>query len=297
VKIALIGKDGQVGRALQRALAPHGNITPLGRDSVDLEKTQALRGVLRELAPAVIVNAAAYTAVDQAESEPERARRVNVDAVGVIAEEADRMNALLVHYSTDYVFDGAKMTPYAEDDPTAPLSAYGRSKLEGEKLLRQIHDRHLIFRTSWVYSTRGTNFLKTMLRLAAERETIRVVSDQVGAPTGADLIADVTSLALHRAIREPDLAGTYHLAAAGETSWCDYARHVLAHASANGAQLKVSAARVDPISTAEYPTRARRPKSSRLDIRKLETTFGVQMPQWQHEVERTVEALVRREAA
>jgi len=163
--------------------------------------------------------------------------------------------------------------------------------------LRQIHDQHLIFRTSWVYGTRGTNFLKTMLRLAAERETIRVVSDQVGAPTGVDLIADVTALALYRATREPRLAGTYHLTAAGETRWCDYARYVLAHASSNGAQLKVSAERIDPISTAEYSTRARRPRNSRLDTRKLETTFGVQMPQWQQEVERTVAALVKREAA
>src|SRR5688572_2552188 len=194
VKIALIGKDGQVGRALQRALAPHGDVTPLGRAATDLENPQALRRVLRELAPEVIVNAAAYTGVDQAEVEPERAQRVNADAVAAIGEEAKRLDAWLVHYSTDYVFDGAKITPYVEEDPARPLSVYGRSKLEGESLLRQIHDRHLIFRTSWIYSTRGTNFLKTMLRLAAERESIRVVSGQVGAPTGADLIADVTSL-------------------------------------------------------------------------------------------------------
>jgi dTDP-4-dehydrorhamnose reductase len=297
VKIALLGRDGQVGRALQRALAPHGNVTPLGRDSVDLEDTQTLRRVLRELAPAVIVNAAAYTAVDQAELEPERAQRVNVDAVGVLGEEANRLNAWLVHYSTDYVFDGAKITPYVEDDSAEPLSVYGRSKLGGEALLRRVHDRHLIFRTSWVYSARGTNFLKTMLRLAAERDRIRVVSDQVGAPTSADLIADVTSLALYRATREPNLAGTYHLAAGGETNWCAYARHVVARAAESGAQLRVSAEAIEAISTAEYAARAPRPRNSRLDTRKLETTFGLQMPHWQREVDRVTAELVMRDPA
>lgn len=298
MKMLLLGKDGQVGWELQRALAPLGELIAVGPESADFEDPESLRQIARSVRPNAIVNAAAYTAVDKAESEPERARRINTEAVGILAEEASRIGAWLVHYSTDYVFDGAKPTPYFEDDATGPLSVYGRTKLEGEQAIRERHGRHLIFRTSWVYAARGNNFAKTMLHLATQREELKVVADQHGAPTSAELIADVTALALYRtrlhAGASPPLAGTYHLVAGGETTWCDYARYVLALAVEKGVLLKATPDCVVPIPTEAYPLPAARPKNSRLDTGKLQATFNVQPPHWRYYLARMVEELTSR---
>jgi dTDP-4-dehydrorhamnose reductase len=288
-KILLLGKDGQVGWELQRSLAPLGELVAYGRQQANFEDLDALRSLVRELAPDIIVNAAAYTAVDKAESEPERARRINVEAVGILAEEASRLNAWLVHYSTDYVFDGSKATPYTEDDRTHPLSVYGRTKLEGEQSIQACHRGHLIFRTSWVYGVRGSNFAKTMLRLAQEREELKVVADQFGAPTSAALIADVTALALHRVMNMPGdadaLAGVYHLVAGGRTSWHQYAQYVMELALARGMELKVQAHAVQPIAATAYPTPAERPYNSCLATDKLQRAFQVHLPDWRQHVQ------------
>ena len=295
MKILLLGKDGQVGWELQRALATAGELLAMGRADVDLEDADRLKHTVRDLAPDVIVNAAAYTSVDKAESEPERARRVNAIAVAALAEEAHRLKAWLVHYSTDYVFDGRKSLPYTVDDETGPLSVYGRTKLDGEYAIRNRHDAYLIFRTSWVYGARGSNFPKTMLRLAGEREHLTVVGDQQGAPTGAELIADVTALALYRlrtgCTKSKELSGIYHLAAQGRTTWCDYARFVIAHAHEKGATLKAGADDVEAIATEAYPTPAARPRNSLLDTAKLCAAFEVQMPDWKSGVARLVDQL------
>lgn len=284
-----------MGWELQRSLAPLGDIVAVGREQVDLEAPDILRRVVRDLAPSVIVNAAAYTAVDKAESDADRARRINALAVRVLAEEAKHLRAWLVQYSTDYVFDGAKPTPYTEADPTNPLSVYGATKLEGENAIRDCHSAHLIFRTSWVYGTRGNNFAKTMLRLAQQREELKIVDDQHGAPTSAEFIADGTALALYQiSLHESaasSFAGTYHLVAAGETTWCDYAKYVLTLASQSGVSLKMSSDRVQPIPTEAYPLPARRPKNSRLDTTKLRATFNIHPPHWTAHVERLVEEL------
>lgn len=292
MNILLLGKDGQLGWELQRALAPLGEVHACGRAEADLGDPESLRALVRRIAPEVIVNAAAYTAVDKAESEPELAWRVNAVAPGVLAEEAALLGAWLVHYSTDYVFDGSKDGPWVEQDATNPLSVYGRSKCEGEDRIRAAHPRHLILRTSWVFAPKGGNFAKTMLRLAKEREELKVVADQFGAPTGAELLADATALALHRIAAGPDgerFAGTYHLAAAGETSWHAYAEHVLAQARAHGAQLK--ARQVLPIAASAFPAPARRPANSRLDSSKFCASFGLRMPDWRVHVNRLVAEL------
>lgn len=289
MKILLLGKKGQVGWELQRSLAPLGEVIALGRQQEgpligDLNQLDRLAQTVREVQPQVIVNAAAYTAVDRAEQEPEMAQRVNGDAPGVLAREAAALGAWLIHYSTDYVFDGSGDRPWTEVDATAPLSVYGRTKLDGETRIRATGCLHVILRTSWVYAARGANFAKTMVRLAEERDQLRVVADQVGAPTGADLIADVTALVV-RQLR-PELAGTYHLAAAGQTSWHGYAQHVLREALALGKTLRVSPDQVESIPSSAYPTPARRPLNSRLDVRKLEQTFGLHMPRWEWGVTR-----------
>lgn len=291
MKILLLGKNGQVGWELQRSLAPLGEIVALDRQGVDgltgdLSHPEALRETVRAVRPDVIVNAAAYTAVDKAETEVELARTINATATGVLAEEAAALGAWLVHYSTDYVFDGSGDMPRDEAAATGPLSVYGSTKLDGEQAIVASGAHHLIFRTSWVYAARGGNFARTMLRLAGEREQLRVIDDQVGAPTGADLIADVTAHALKQAWRQPELSGLYHLAAAGQTSWHGYARHVIEWARRVGQPLRVSPAAIEPISTANYPTPARRPLNSRLDTSKLKRTFGLQLPDWRIGVER-----------
>lgn len=283
MKILLLGKDGQLGWELQRALAPLGELVALGRAGGeglcgDLSRPQALVESVRALAPDLIVNAAAHTAVDKAESEPALAHAINAEAVAALAAEAAAGGAWLVHYSTDYVFDGSGAHAWREDDPTGPLSVYGRSKLVGEEAIRASACRHLIFRTSWVYAARGGNFAKTMLRLAAERERLTVIADQVGAPTGAELIADVSAHAIRAALAAPALAGTYHLAAGGETSWHGYASFVIEEARRLGLALKV--AEIAPIPTTEYPTPARRPLNSRLDTARLRAAFGLVLPDW-----------------
>ncbi len=281
--ILLTGVTGQVGFELQRALAPLGPVLALDRQSCDLSNGAALQQKVRELRPAIIVNPAAYTAVDKAESEPELAMAINGVAPGLLGEAAAEVGALVVHYSTDYVFDGSGTRPYRESDAPNPLSVYGRSKLAGEQALQASGARHLILRTSWVYGAFGGNFAKTMLRLAAEREQLKVVADQFGAPTSAALIADVTAQMLGQYLRGAPAdfpGGLYHLAAGGETNWHEYAATVIAAARAAGRPLKLAADGLLPIPSRDYPTPAPRPANSRLDTRHLRGTFGLELPDW-----------------
>ena len=294
MKILLLGKSGQVGWELQRALAPLGELVALDRQGEnglcgDLADLDGLRKTIRSLQPDVIVNAAAYTAVDQAESEPELAYLINALAPQVMADAMRERNGWLVHYSTDYVFDGTGTEPWSETDQPAPLNQYGQSKLQGELAIAQSGCQHLIFRTSWVYAARGKNFAKTMLRLAAEREQLNVIDDQIGAPTGAELLADVTAHALMQAIAQPQLSGLYHLAAAGQTSWCGYARYVIEQARSMGTVLTVQC--IEPIPTTAYPTPATRPHNSKLDTRKLRQSFALQLPDWQNGVSRMLKEI------
>jgi dTDP-4-dehydrorhamnose reductase len=293
LKILLLGPNGQVGWELRRALAPLATVFAADRASDaemrgDLEHIDALRQTVRRSRPDVIVNAAAYTAVDAAEKEPDRARLINAAAPGALAEEASQLGALLVHYSTDYVFDGSGIEPWREEDATAPLNTYGRTKLEGEELIRRSGCRHLIFRTSWVYAARGKNFLRTMLRLAQERDHLSVVDDQIGAPTGADLIADVTA----HAIRTEDIrnvpSGVWHLSASGSTSWHGYAVQAIEAARTLGVPVRPSIGAITACRTADFPTPAPRPQNSRLATRKLRDDFGMQLPDWQDGVHRTL---------
>jgi dTDP-4-dehydrorhamnose reductase len=297
--ILILGGNGQVGWELQRALAPLGRLTVCDRQGGNLEDLDGLRALVLAQRPTIIVNAAAYTAVDKAETEIERARRVNAEAVGLLASLARELDAWLVHYSTDYVFDGRGERPFREDHQPAPLNAYGRTKLAGEQAIGESGCRHLIFRTSWVYAARGANFAKTMLRLAADRDELRVVADQIGAPTSAELIADVTAQVLGqlRTHPQPDsLGGLYHLAASGETSWHGYARFVIAEAAHLGLPLRTTAERVLPIMTHEYPLPAPRPANSRLDTAHLCSTFGLTLPDWQFHVRRMLVELIGNKA-
>jgi len=292
-KVLLFGKGGQVGWELQRALAVLGDVVALDFDSTDLHadftRPAALAHTVRSVRPDVIVNAAAHTAVDKAESEPELAHTLNAEAPRVLADEAAALGALLVHYSTDYVFDGSGSTPRDERAPTGPLSVYGRTKLAGEEAIRASGCRHLILRTSWVYAARGGNFARTMLRLAAERSELKVIDDQFGAPTGADLLADVTAHAIRAVRANAALAGTYHCVAAGETNWHAYARYVIDWARARGLPVKVAPDAVRAVPTTEYPTPARRPLNSRLDTRKLRDAFQLTLPDWREGVQRMLE--------
>ena len=295
MKILLFGKGGQVGWELQRSLAPLGELVALDHDSRELcgnfADLAGIAATVRAVSPDVIVNAAAHTAVDKAEAEPQLARTLNALAPGVLADEAQKIGAWLVHYSTDYVFDGSGDTSWRESDATGPLSVYGQTKREGElAVARCAH--HLIFRTSWVFAARGANFAKTMLRLASERETLNVIADQIGAPTGAELLADVTAHALRMVQDSPQLAGTYHLVASGETSWHGFACHVLEYARARGREFKVAPGAVKAITTAEYPTPARRPLNSRLDTRRLRETFGLHLPDWRIAVDRMLDEIL-----
>lgn len=286
LKILLLGAKGQVGWELQRSLAPLGELFALHRQSAelcgDLSNLPGIAATVQRVRPDVIVNAAAYTAVDQAESEPEVARMINALAPGVLAQSASAAGAFLIHFSTDYVFDGSGSRPWLETDAPAPLNVYGQTKLEGERLIQAACPNHLIFRTSWVYAARGGNFAKTILRLAQERERLCVIDDQFGAPTGADLLADVSAHAIRQVLGAPGDAGLYHLAAAGETSWYGYAKYVLAHADQAQSAKKIVAKTVDAVLSSAFPTPARRPHNSRLDTSRLQKTFGLNMPQWQH---------------
>jgi dTDP-4-dehydrorhamnose reductase len=291
MKILLLGMNGQVGWELQRALAPLGELVALDFDSpgtlrADFTQPEALAATVRAVAPRIIVNAGAHTAVDRAESEAALARCINAAAPAVLAREAASLGAWLVHYSTDYVFDGSGTTPRDEQTPTAPLNVYGQSKLEGEHAIRASGCAHLLLRTSWVYAARGGNFARTMLKLAAERDTLQVIDDQVGAPTGAELLADVTAHALRVALQRPELSGTYHAVAQGETSWYGYAQHVIDFARAAGQPVRVARDAILPVPTTAFATAARRPLNSRLDTTKLRLAFGLQLPPWQSGVER-----------
>jgi dTDP-4-dehydrorhamnose reductase len=300
MKILLLGKNGQVGWELQRSLAPLGDVLALDSKSIDycgdLNDLEGIAATVRAYAPDVIVNAAAYTAVDKAESEPEQAQRVNAEAVAVLADEAQQLGAWLVHYSTDYVFDGSGAQPWQETDAVAPLSVYGASKLAGEQAIQASGCKQLIFRTSWVYAARGNNFAKTMLRLARERDSLSVIADQFGAPTSAELLADISAHALRSVMHEPSLGGLYHLAASGETNWHDYARFVLEQAEAAGVTLKVAPQQIAAIATSAYPTAARRPLNSRLNTAKLQNAFALNLPDWQAGVARMLSETLEKSA-
>ncbi|MCP9451724.1 MAG: dTDP-4-dehydrorhamnose reductase [Nitrospira sp.] len=292
--ILLTGKNGQVGFELQRALAPLGEGYAVDQEDCDLATEASVRALLRHVRPDVIVNPAAYTAVDRAESEPHAAHAVNAVAPGVIGEEANKLGALVIHYSTDYVFDGSKPGFYTEEDETKPLNVYGQSKRAGELALQEATARHLILRTSWVVGAHGTNFAKTILRLAAERDMLHVVADQWGAPTSAALLADCTAHLIREWQYRRDGQfpyGLYHLVAAGETNWCDYARFVVAEALVAGRPLKLSPDAIKAIPSSDYPMAAARPANSRLDTSKFRNTFGLALPDWRDGVRHVLRQL------
>lgn len=297
MKILLLGCDGQVGWELQRALQPLGEVVALDFQSrelsADFSRPDSLVATVAAVKPDLIVNSAAHTAVDKAESEPALAQAINADAPGVLARAAAASGAWLAHYSTDYIFDGSGDQPRAEDAATNPLSVYGRTKLDGERQIRASGCKHLILRTSWVYAARGGNFAKTMLRLARERERLTVIDDQYGAPTGADLLADVSAHALRTVLAGGGATGTYHVAAAGETSWNGYARFVVGKAQQAGENIKVGPGEVDPVPTSAFPTPARRPNNSRLDTNRFRSSFGLVLPPWQQGVARMLQEILQ----
>jgi dTDP-4-dehydrorhamnose reductase len=296
MRILLTGIQGQVGWELRRTLAPLGEIHGFDRSGLDLTDPDAIRRVVRGVAPTLIVNAAAYTAVDKAEAEPDLATAINATAPGVLAEEARRVGAAVVHYSTDYVFDGEKEGPYVEDDAPRPLGVYGRSKLAGEDAVRASGAPHLILRTSWVYGARGRNFMLTMLRLARERDELRVVDDQFGAPTWCRMIAEATALVVARCrpgsrdLELSKVSGLYHLSAAGRTSWHGFATAILEDAAALSFG-RLRARRVAAIVAADYPTPAARPRNSRLSNVKLQRVFGIVLPEWEDSLSRCLEEM------
>lgn len=292
MKILLLGKDGQVGRELQRTLLPFGEVLAFNRNQADLENLTELDQLLRAQTPDLIVNAAAYTAVDKAESDQAAAFRINAEAVAVIAEYAFQNNVLFVHYSTDYVFDGQKSGAYVETDSPHPLGVYGLSKRMGEEAIAKSQCSALIFRTSWVFSAHGNNFIKTILRLAKEKNSLNIVADQFGAPTSAELIADVTALAI-AGYRSGNIdRGIYHLTAQGSTHWYGLACHIVDRAIANGVSLQLDSSRIRAITSEEYPVPAKRPRNSRLDSRLLSSKLGLQLPDWTVHVDRTIDQLM-----
>ena len=303
MKILLFGKGGQVGWELQRSLAPLGDLIALDFDSNnycgDFTNLPGLVDAVRDIKPNLIINAGAHTAVDKAESEPDLVRALNALAPGTLAKEAASIGAWLVHYSTDYVFDGSGSKPWLETDTPAPLNVYGRTKLEGEQLIHASGCKHLIFRTSWVYGARGGNFAKTMLKLAQERKMLKVINDQIGAPTGAELLADITAHAI-RQVSQQQLgavpSGIYHLVAQGEVSWFDYASHVVAFAKNSPMAAKILATSLQPVPTTAFPTAAQRPLNSRLNTAKLQATFGVRLPSWKQGVERMLTEYIEKQS-
>ena len=290
MKILLFGKNGQVGWELQRSLSSVGELVALDTDDQmpcgDFTRLEDIIQTIHSVSPDIIVNAAAYTAVDKAESESTLAHTINVQAPKILAQESLKIGAWLVHYSTDYVFDGNGTKPWKETDPTAPINIYGSTKLEGEKAVINSGCKHLIFRTSWIYSVRGENFIKTMIRLAQSRDHLSVIDDQIGAPTGAELLADVTAHSICTALRQPQVSGLYHLAAKGEISWYGYANFVLDKARQSGIKLQVQAENIRPVTTDVFPQTARRPGNSRLNTKKIEHTFDLTLPLWQTGVTR-----------
>lgn len=293
MNILLFGKTGQVGWELQRSLAPLGNIIALDVQSKDycgdFSNPEGIAATVRAIKPDVIVNAAAHTAVDKAESEPDFAQLLNATSVEAIAKEASKIDAWVVHYSTDYVFPGNGDKPWHEDDATSPLNVYGQTKLDGEKALQEHCPKHLIFRTSWVYAGKGNNFAKTMLRLAKERSELSVINDQFGAPTGAELLADCTAHAIRVAMTRPEVAGLYHLVASGTTTWHDYAALVFDEARKAGIELTLN--KLNAVETTAFPTPAMRPNNSRLDTHKFQHSFNLVLPQWEMGVKRMLTEL------
>jgi dTDP-4-dehydrorhamnose reductase len=298
IKILLLGKNGQVGWELQRSLAPLGELVALDARSQhlcgDLSNLEGIAQTVRTVSPDIIVNAAAHTAVDKAESEPELAHTINALAPSVLAQEAKRSNAWLIHYSTDYVFDGTGDIPWVETDTTGPLGVYGKSKLAGEEAIIASACKHLIFRTSWVYASRGANFAKTMLKLAQERDALKVIADQIGAPTGADLLADVTAHAIRTALQRPEVSGLYHLVASGQTSWYGYANFVIDFARLAGVEVKVAPEAIESVPTTAFPTPAKRPLNSRLNTSKLQQVFKLTLPHWQSGVTRMLTEILQK---
>jgi len=294
MRLLLTGRNGQVGFELQRALAVLGEVIAIDSEDCDLADEDAIRRVVQTIRPDVIVNPAAYTAVDKAESEPAVAQAINARAPGVLAKEAKTLGALLVHYSTDYVFDGSKAGAYQESDTPNPSSVYGATKLAGERAIASAGCRHLILRTSWVVGTHGGNFAKTMLRLAGERDTLSVVADQYGAPTSAALLADLTAHLVREAQRTPaDFPyGLYHAVAAGETNWHAYACHVIERARTAGKAIRVAPDAIRPITTSDYPTPAKRPANTRLDTSLLRETFGLHLPDWKIGVDHILDQIL-----
>jgi len=286
--ILVIGKIGQVGWELRRTLAPLGRLVCVDYPEIDLTDGQSIRKWVQESAPRVVVNAAAYTAVDKAESDPERCQQINGIAPGILAEEAKKLGALLVHYSTDYIFDGTKTNPYLEEDPPNPLGTYGRSKLAGDRAVQQVDGHHLIFRLCWVYGARGQNFMLTIMRLAREREKLRVVRDQSGCPTWSRMISETTALALKQVLTAGDFGawnGVYHLAASGETSWHGFAEAIVSLMP----QAERKCRSIDPITTSEYPLPAKRPSYSVLSCERLQRTFGLRLPHWEESLKQVLE--------
>lgn len=293
MKLLLLGRDGQVGTALTQLLAPLAEIVALGRDGADLSQPDRLAAIVRRERPDVIVNAAAYTAVDKAESEPELARLVNADAPAALAQVAAETGAWLIHYSTDYVFDGKKSEPYVEDDATAPLNVYGATKRAGEVAIGDVGGKHLIFRTSWVHAPGRSSFAAKILTLAQSRDELKVIDDQIGAPTSARMIAEITRRALEQIERGRPLdSGIYHLAAAGETSWHGYASYVVGEALKRGATLRVAMDRVLQVPSSAFPSPARRPHNSRLSTYKLRSALGIDLPDWQVDLMGTLDTLI-----
>jgi len=295
MKILLLGANGQVGWELRRSLAPLGEIRAYDRHTGNLQKLDDLSRLIRDFSPEAIVNAAAYTSVDKAESELDEAILINSKAVEFLAKEAKLLNAWFIHYSTDYVFDGLKSGAYIETDTPNPQSVYGQTKYDGEESIKESKVKHLIFRTAWVYSKRGNNFIKTMIQLAKKQDELKVVNDQIGAPTGAELIADVTALCLYQIAQYKNsahnLSGTYHLTPTGETSWHGFAQFIITEALGLGVKFRASFENVQAISTSEYPLPAKRPSNSLLDTKKICNTFNVYMPPWQTHVERLFKEL------
>lgn len=293
MRLLVLGRDGQVGTALTQILAPLGQIVAYGREGADFSRPERLGELVRREQPDVIVNAAAYTAVDKAESEPELARLVNAEAPAALARAAADTGAWLIHYSTDYVFDGEKPEPYVEDDATGPLNVYGASKREGELAIGASGAKHLIFRTSWVHAPGANNFIAKILGLAQSRDELKVIDDQVGAPTSARLIAEVTMRAIEQIDHERPLgSGIYHLTAMGETSWNGYAQYVIGEALKRGATLRASAERVLPVPSSAFPSPARRPHNSRLSTHKLRSALAIDLPDWRADVMPTLDTLV-----
>lgn len=293
MKIVLLGANGQVGWELRKSLSSLKTVIAFDRSHVDLEDLESLKKRLIEIKPEIIVNAAAYTQVDKAESEPEKAYLINSTAVNALAEVSKNIGATLIHYSTDYVFDGTKEGYYLESDPAAPLNVYGKSKREGEKAILASDCNYFIFRTSWVYGWHGNNFIKTILRLAQEKEELKIINDQFGAPTSAEFIATLTTSVIHKIKGKPELKGIYNLVPSGETTWYEFSKLIVECAIESGLSLKTDPSSIEPISSENYPTPAARPKNSRLETTKLQSTFDMSLPKWDEGVYKTVSRIIQ----